>query len=149
MTEQHNPLTGLIGFHVRLALLALRRSFIQHVGEGTIRPGLASLLQLAVTHPHYSQTELAAELGMDKASLVALMRDAETHGWIRRRQSATDRRRYEVVVTAKGKRAAAKLAEQTLEHEQRFRERFSDREFAQLVEYLQRIYADQGVRRPD
>jgi DNA-binding MarR family transcriptional regulator len=141
MVEEPNPLTGLIGYHVRLALLELRRSFSQHVGGGSIRPGLASLLQLAATHPGFAQTELAAALGVDKASLVALINDAESEGWVRRRQATADRRRYEIVVTAKGKQVAAKLAQQTLEHEQKFRDRFSKRELENLIDYLQRIYA--------
>lgn len=141
MAKQHNPLTGLIGFHLRLALLELRRSFSQHVGEGAIRPGLASLLQLAATNPGFSQTELADALGVDKASLVALVSDAESEGWVRRRRAAADRRRYHVVVTAKGKQMAAKLAKQTLEHERKFRDRFSERELDTLIAYLRRIYA--------
>ena len=141
MVDEHNPLTQLVGFHLRLALLELRRSFSRHVGDGAIRPGLASLLQLAAMNPGLSQNELAAALGMDKASLVALVADAESEGWVRRRRAAVDRRRYEVVVTAKGKRTAAKLARQTLEHEQKFRDRFSAAELEQLIAYLQRIYS--------
>ena len=135
------PLTELIGFHLRLATLALRRSFFQHVDGGSIRPGLASLLQLAANNRGVSQTELATGLGIDKASLVPLISDAESAGWISRRQAAQDKRRYEVTLTAEGQEMAAKLARQTMEHEEKFRELFSEKELERFIEYLQRIYA--------
>ena len=36
---------------------------------------------------------------------------------------------------------AAKLARQTMEHEEKFRELFSEEELERFIEYLQRIYA--------
>lgn len=136
-----SALDGLIGFHIRLALLAMRRSFFQHVGDGGVRPGLSSLLQLVAINQGASQTQLSEALGIDKATIVSLIDDAEASGWIVRRRASDDRRRHELVLTGKGKKAAARLAKQTLEHEKKFRSRFSDRELADLIEYLQRIHS--------
>lgn len=140
MTDS-SALAGLIGFHIRLAMLAMRRSFFQHVGDGAIRPGLSSLLQLVASNRGVSQTELSAALGIDKATIVSLIDDAESQGWISRKRATDDRRKHELVLTAKGKRAAARLAKQTREHEQKFRDRFSEQELETFIEYLQRIYS--------
>ncbi len=136
-----SALAGLIGFHIRLAMLAMRRSFFQHVGNGGVRPGLSSLLQLVAGNRGISQTQLSEALGIDKATIVSLIDDAESEGWLSRRRAADDRRRHELVLTAKGRKAAAKLAKQTREHEKKFRDRFSKQELEQFIDYLQRIYS--------
>ena len=71
------PLDGLLGFHIRLAMVELRRSFLRHVADGSVRPGLASLLQLVAANPGASQIELSRAMHTDKASLVSLLDQAE------------------------------------------------------------------------
>jgi DNA-binding MarR family transcriptional regulator len=43
-------------------------------------------------------------------------------------------------MTPKGEEVVKQLAAQTIRIEKKFRSRFTERELAQLVEYLQRIY---------
>lgn len=135
-----SALEGLIGFHIRLALLAMRRSFFQEVGEGNVRPGLSSVVQLLAMNPGASQTELSARLGIDKATLVSLIDTAESSGWITRARATDDRRRHELALTREGRAMARRLGEQTKEHEKKFRARFSDKELEDFIEYLKRIY---------
>lgn len=134
------PLDGLLGFHIRLAMVELRRSFLRHVAEGGVRPGLASLLQLVAANPGASQIELSRAMHTDKASLVSLLDQAEAAGWLKRVRSKVDRRRHELELTPEGTRVAAMLRKQTTRHEKRYIDRFSPEERDQLVEYLQRIY---------
>jgi len=133
-------LDPLIGYHLRRAMAAVIRSYNQNVLGGAIRPGLASLMRLVATNHGASQVDLSRALQVDKASLVALIDTAEENGWLRRQRSKVDRRRHEVTVTAKGKKVVAELAEQTLQNEKQFYERFTEKELANLLEYLQRIY---------
>jgi DNA-binding MarR family transcriptional regulator len=130
----------LLGFHTRLAMMEIRRSYFRHVGNGEVRPGLASLLQLVAANPGASQIEVSRAMHIDKASLVSLLDKAEAAGWLNRERSKEDRRRHELVLTPEGKKMAAKLRRQTLRHEEKFLKRFSASELEQIIAYLRRIY---------
>jgi DNA-binding MarR family transcriptional regulator len=130
----------LLGFHTRLAMMEIRRSYLRHVGHGEVRPGLASLLQLVAANPGASQIEISRAMHIDKASLVSLLDKAESAGWLNRERSEEDRRRHELVLSPTGEKMAAKLRRQTLRHEEKFLKRFSASELKQLVAYLRRIY---------
>jgi DNA-binding MarR family transcriptional regulator len=134
------PLDCLIGFHIRLAMMELRRSFFRNVGDEDVHPGLASLLQLVAVNPGASQVELSRSMHINKGSLVSLLDQAETAGWLKRMRSSEDRRRHELVLTPAGKATAAKLRKQMMRIEKEYVGRFSPDELGQLVEYLQRIY---------
>lgn len=130
----------LIGFHLRRAMMELRRNF-QQASDGKIRPALSGLMHLVASNHGASQVELSRVLHINKATLVALLDSAEASGWLKRERSDSDRRRHEVIMTPKGEKVVAKLAAQTIRSEEKFRRRFTDQELATLIEYLQRIYA--------
>lgn len=134
------PLDGLLGYHLRLAMMELRRNFFRHVADGGVRPGLASLLQLVAANQGASQVELSRAMHIDKATLVSLLDQAEAAGWVKRVRSQEDRRRHELLLTPAGETMAANLRRQTRRHEKKYFDRFSPAEIEQLVEYLQRIY---------
>jgi DNA-binding MarR family transcriptional regulator len=134
-------LTGLLGFRVRLAMTELRRSYLRNVADGGVRPGLASLLQLIAVNRSASQAELADALHLDKATLVALIDKAESAGWLSRQRAQEDRRRHELVLTPKGVEKVRNLSRQTDQFDKEFRARFTSRELAQLMDYLERIYS--------
>jgi DNA-binding MarR family transcriptional regulator len=131
---------GLLGYHIRLATMELRRNFFQHVGEGDLRPGIASLLQLVAANPGASQVELSRAMHVDKASLVALLDKAEGAGWLVRARSKADRRRHELRLTPSGQIAAEKVRMQMLRFEKKYIDRFTPKEVELLVDYLRRIY---------
>lgn len=139
-TINAHPLNDLLGFHLRLASLELRRNFTKHVGDGNIRPGLASLLLLVADNPRASQKSVSTAMHIDKASLVPLLNKAEAAGWLKRIRSKADRRRHELTLTPLGKTIAANLRKQVLVHEQEYLERFTQEELSNIVEYLMRIY---------
>jgi len=134
------PLDGLLGFHLRLAMMEVRLSFLLNVDKGSVHPGLASLLQLVAANPGASQVELARAMHIDKASLVALLDKAEAAGWLKRVRSKEDRRRHELVLKPAGQAKAIALRKQTVRHEKKYLDRFSAVELEQLVSYLRRIY---------
>lgn len=135
-------LLGLIGYNIRRAQLALRRSYFKSVAEGNVRPGQASLIQLIAANPGASQVELAKALGVDKATIVSLIDRSEKAGWVVREPGKQDRRRHELHLTKEGEKKRRQLQRQVQDHEAPFRDRFSERELKQLLEYLQRIFQD-------
>lgn len=121
-------------------MMELRRSFFRHVGDGGVRPGIASLLQLVAANPGASQVELSRAMHVDKASLVALLDKAEGAGWLKRARSKADRRRHELHLTQAGQEAAEKIRLQMQRFEKKYLDRFAPEELAELVDYLRRIY---------
>jgi DNA-binding MarR family transcriptional regulator len=133
----------LLGYNVRRAQIVLWRDFARTVAEGEIRPGMFSALALARANPGIAQVELSSELGVDKASMVALIDRLEDAGWILRTRSSEDRRRQGITLTAAGERTYKSLKREMLEHERKFAELFSKRELEQLVRLLQRLHSVQ------
>ncbi|MEO7773528.1 MAG: MarR family transcriptional regulator, partial [Steroidobacteraceae bacterium] len=84
-------LPGLLGYNIRRAQIALGRDFHRNVSKGEVRPGLFSVLVLASGNPGVAQIQLARQLAIDKASVVALIDRLERAGLIARRRSTVDR----------------------------------------------------------
>jgi DNA-binding MarR family transcriptional regulator len=121
-------------------MMELRRSFLEHVADGDVRPGLASLLQLVVANPGASQIELSRVMHINKETLVALLDKAEASGWLKRVRSKEDRRRHELAILPAGEEMAATLRKQALQQEMKYVDRFSSDELELMVEFLRRIY---------
>src|SRR5437763_117707 len=66
-------LPRLLGFNLRRAHQCAWRQYVAVIGESDIRPGLFSLLVLVGANPGIAQIELGTHLGIDKASIVALL----------------------------------------------------------------------------
>jgi len=134
-------LPSLLGFNIRRAQIALWRDFNKNVAEGEVRPGVFSSLLLASANPGIAQIEIANHLGIDKASVVALIDRLENAGWVQRKRSTEDRRRQGIFLTAGGVKAFKSLKKEMIEHERKFVERFSEAERKTLIALLQRLHA--------
>ncbi len=133
-------LTELIGFNLRRAQIALWRDFKNTVGNDGVQPGIFSLMMLADLNPGIAQVDLANQLYLDKATIVALVDRLEHRGWLLRRRSTVDRRRQGVHLTAEGKRWLRARQHDMLVHEKRFTALFSAAELRQLLSLLRRIH---------
>lgn len=133
-------LPELLGYNLRRAQIALWRDFTYTVGNGEVRPGVFSLLMLAELNPGIAQVDLANQLDIDKATIVALVDRLEQRGWVRRRRSTVDRRRQGVHLTEEGRRWLKDLRRDMFEHEKRFTRLFSAAELRQLISLLRRIH---------
>jgi DNA-binding MarR family transcriptional regulator len=133
-------LPTLLGFNIRRAQIALWRDFHQNVAEGEIRPGVFSALAIVNANPGIAQTDIASQLGIDKASMVSLIDRLEDEGWVIRQRSAEDRRRQGIFITPAGTKTFRSLRKEMLDHERKFVERFSESERRTLIELLQRLH---------
>jgi DNA-binding MarR family transcriptional regulator len=133
-------LPTLLGYNIRRAQIALWRDFTRSVAEGEVRPGVFSVLSLASSNPGIAQIDIANQLDIDKASVVALIDWLEEQGWVARKRSATDRRRHEISVTDAGQKAYKSLKREMIDHEKKFIARFTDAERKQLISLLQRLH---------
>jgi DNA-binding MarR family transcriptional regulator len=133
-------LESLLGYNIRRAQLSMSRDFHRSVGQGKVRPVIFSILVLAETQPGIAQVDLARQLALDKASVVALIDRLEAAGQVERRRSTQDRRRQGLFLTESGRLQLQVLKEDVARHERRYVERYTPVERAVLVDLLKRIY---------
>jgi DNA-binding MarR family transcriptional regulator len=133
-------LQDLLGFRLRRIQNHLARAFTEQIESRGIRPGTFSALALIAANPGVSQTDLARDLGSDKASVVSIIDELEAGGWAVRARSTVDRRRHSLNVTAAGRRTLEELAAMAREAEAPIRAVLSPAEFKTLSTLLDRIY---------
>jgi len=134
-------LPRLLGYSLRRAHLASWRQYIAVIGEQKLRPGLFSLLVLVGSNAGIAQIELGKHLGIDKASIVALLDRLEKAGLLERCRSTRDRRRQGIFLTAKGAAELESLIVQVRALERQLATRYTRTELDQLLTLLQRLYA--------
>jgi DNA-binding MarR family transcriptional regulator len=132
-------LPALLGYNVRIAQLALHRSFTRAMSSADIGSGVFGLLVLCGANPGIAQVQVAQNLNIDKASIVSLVDRMEQNGWLVRRRSTEDRRRHGLFLTAEGSRELKLLKERMLICEQALDSLFDADERRQLISLLQRI----------
>jgi DNA-binding MarR family transcriptional regulator len=134
-------LPRLLGYSLRRAHLASWRQYVAVIGEQTLRPGLFSLMVLVGSNPGIAQIELGTHLGIDKASIVALLDRLEKAGLLERCRSVRDRRRQGIFLTNKGVAELETLIVQVRALERQLASRFTRPEMEQFLGFLQRLYA--------
>jgi DNA-binding MarR family transcriptional regulator len=133
-------LQDVLGFRLRRIQNHLSRAFAEQLADRGIRPGTFSALALIAANAGISQTDLARDLGSDKASVVSIIDELEEHGWAARKRSTSDRRRHSLHVTAAGRRTLSEISVVARETEAPVRAILSAEEFGVLSEMLDRIY---------
>jgi DNA-binding MarR family transcriptional regulator len=134
-------LPRLLGYNLRRAHQLAWRTYVSFIGESKIRPGLFSLLILTRSNPGIAQIELGTHLGVDKASIVALLDRLERAGLIERRRSTRDRRRQGIFLTEAGSAELETLTVQVRQLERQMASRFSKAELDQFLALLRRMHS--------
>ena len=96
-------------------------------------------LVLCEQNPGMAQYQIAAALDIDKASVVAVVDRLEEMGWLLRRRSEHDRRRYGLCLTPEGLRQVQALRRQAEQVESFAGELFTPEELNQLLGLLSRF----------
>lgn len=133
-------LPTLLGFNIRRAQIALWRDFNRSFSDGDVRPGVFSAMLLANANPGIAQTDIASQLGIDKASVVSLVDRMEHTGWVERRRSTEDRRRQGIFLTPAGVKACRSLRKEMIDHERKFVTRYTEQELRLLISLLRRLH---------
>ena len=133
-------LPAFLGFHLRLAHVAMIRDFLDTLRSLDLTQRLNAILTLIGANPGASQIALAELLSTDRATMMAMVDRLENRGLLERRASTTDRRVRELYLTPKGQKLLAKVAPKISVHEKRFTTRFSKSELHSLIEFLRRIH---------
>jgi DNA-binding MarR family transcriptional regulator len=124
---------------LRRAQGAMHRDFMAAVASLGLTQKQCAALWLIHANPAVSQAEVAAALGMDRATMMAVIDRLESRGFVIRKRSSVDRRRQDLYLTPAGQAALKKAKKRIAEHEERFREQFSEAELAALFEALKKF----------
>jgi DNA-binding MarR family transcriptional regulator len=133
------PLSEYVGYALRRAQGRVYADFNGTLGELSLRPGQFAVLTLIERNPGSSQSNLSAALGIQKANFVATISDLVTRGYVLRHRSATDARRYQLELSARGRRLLERAAELQALHEARIAARLGARGREQLLLLLARL----------
>lgn len=135
-------LPELVGYHLRLAQVAIFRDFRRTLGDYDITPGLFGVLVLVEANGGMKQTELARAIHLDRSTVVNVIDNLERVGLVERRPVDGDRRSKALFLTARGRTQLQKLKRLVTEHERRLTRHLRPAERAQLLELLGRIFPE-------
>ena len=132
-------LDSLLGYLLRRAQGAMHRDFLAAVSDFGLTQKQAAALWLIQANGGVSQVEVAAALGMDRATMMAVTDRLEDRGFVTRKRSSVDRRRQELYLTPLGQSTLRKCKARIAEHEEKFRAMFSASELAALLDALKKF----------
>jgi len=138
-------LTGLIGYHLRLAQLRVFDHFsatMKKSGDpvvASVTPGLFRILLLVGENAGMNQSTLARAVRIDRSTLVPILNKLEGLGLVERRPSDVDKRSHALHLTAKGSETVAQMQSRVLEHEALISAKLSEGERRTLLELLSKL----------
>lgn len=139
-------LGDLIGYHVRLAQMAVFADFEQALGALSLSPGLFGLLVIVEANPGLRQTQLADAARLDRSTLVPALDKLESRDLVERRAAPDDRRSNGLFLTAQGSALLAQAKRAVRAHEKRIAAELGDGDRATLIALLDRLAP--GGRKP-
>lgn len=133
-------LEALLGFHLRLANVVMYRDFAAHLEKLELTQRQAATLALIGANPGAPQVAIAARLGSDRATIMAMVDRLEARGFLTRERSKSDRRRQELYLTPLGQKTLAEAKALIAQHEKRFTALFTQPELDAVFAALRRIH---------
>lgn len=130
-----------LGYNIKRAYLVLHQAANDALDGFALKVRSFSALSLIVSNPGITPSELAEMLEMERSNLVLIIDDLETRDLISRTQKKTDRRRYALNATLRGRHLRDKAAAAIRQADERPLLRLSAEERATLVTLLSRIEA--------
>jgi DNA-binding MarR family transcriptional regulator len=134
-------LDSLLGYLLRRAQGAMHRDFMAAVADFGLTQKQAATLWLIHANPGVSQAEVASALGMDRATMMAVIDRLEDRSFVVRKRSSVDRRRQDLYLTPAGQSTLKKCKARISDHEQKVRDLFTAPELASLLEALKKFQA--------
>jgi DNA-binding MarR family transcriptional regulator len=113
-----------------------------------LTPALFGLLNVLGAREGAIQLELAATMGIDPSTIVALVDQLEQAGLAKRRPHPGDRRARQVVITPKGRRVLERARRMAFEVEDEVLQGLSARERRELLGLLRRALAASPPQTP-
>lgn len=132
-------LSSHVGFHLRLAQLAVFKHFENLLGEIDVSPAIFSVLEVLQQNDGITQSKLATAVRLDRSSVVPLLDKLAKRGLVERRASTTDRRHNHLHLTDAGRDLLAEARRRAEQHEKDVCKPFTAAEKKLLLELLGRF----------
>lgn len=110
-------LSGMAGYAVRRAQIALFRDLKQRFRVLDISPAQFAVLLVVEANPGLAQARVAEALGIERARLVLMLDRLEHRNLLVRTRSKSDRRSHALHLTSAGERMLQTLLDLQMEHE--------------------------------
>ncbi|MDX6215004.1 MAG: hypothetical protein QOG99_588 [Frankiales bacterium] len=120
---------------------AMRARFEEH-GELSgwgLRPPSIGALRVVARFAPISQREVSERLGVHPSEMVKVVDQLESYGLVSRVRAEGDRRRYDLTITAKGRKVLDRFSEVSREVDQDFYGALTVREQEQLEKLLAKL----------
>lgn len=138
--REFGALADIVGFHIRLAHVAVYRHFTETFADLDLTQKQVSVLWLVADHPGISQIDLGQRLQMDRATTMTIVNRLQERGYLRRERSTSDARKQALYLTPEGSKALVTAKDCIADHEAWLKGRFTPDEVKKLVEMLARIH---------
>jgi MarR family transcriptional regulator, organic hydroperoxide resistance regulator len=132
-------LDGLLGYRLRRAQGAMHRDYMAAVAGLDLTQKQTATLWLVHANAGVSQGSVAVALGMDRATMMAVVDRLADRALVVRKRSTTDRRRQELYLTPGGQDILRKVKARIARHEERFNSLFTPQELEALLAALNKL----------
>lgn len=129
-------LTDMIGMELRKSQILAEKKFEAEFGRSLLA-GHLTVLVLIQHNSGETQSALARAAGLDRSSLVPLLKQFEKQGLITRRKADTDARSNITEITPKGIAYIEEIKPQVIELEDSVSAKIGQKKYNQLVRLLQ------------
>jgi DNA-binding MarR family transcriptional regulator len=127
------------GYMIRILQLHIFDEFFEYFAAAGFSPAEHSALITVRDNPFVTQSEVAVALRIQLPNLVKILLKLETKGLIKRKRSSRDKRAVELVLTARGQKAAVQAATMADEFNQLTLSPLSESERKQFLQMLSRL----------
>lgn len=138
--EDVGEIDDILGFHIRLAHVAVYRHFMETFSELDLTQKQVSVLWLIDDHPGIAQADLGRRLRIDRATIMAIINRLQKRAYVKRGQSKVDGRRQTLNLTDEGRHALEAARNAIREHERWLKGRFSEQEIDTLMFLLRKVH---------
>jgi DNA-binding MarR family transcriptional regulator len=138
---REGALRGFVGYNIKRAYMVLHSDAQTVLAELGLRVLSFSCLSVIVRDPGIAPSVLAERLSMERSNAVVVIDELETRELISRAQSKTDRRRFALSATVRGRRLHDTAVAALRRSEDRLLARLTADERALLVSMMERIEA--------
>jgi len=132
-------LDQLLGYRLRRAQGAVHRDYLATLGALKLTQKQTAVMWLVQGNPGVAQGAVGNALGMDRATMMALVDRLEARGLLRRSHSRIDARRRELHATPAGMQLLQAVRDRIDRHESRIKREFNPAELRTLQRLLQRL----------
>ncbi|MFV0490228.1 MAG: MarR family winged helix-turn-helix transcriptional regulator [Pseudorhodobacter sp.] len=137
--SEDNVLGNLIGYRLKRAYMQFQPEAQRVLAEDGLRVVSFSCLSIITDNPGIVQSELANALKMERSNLVVIIDELEERQFITRKQVPTDRRRYALTATLRGRQLRDRLAHKVREAEDAVLGLLDEKDRAHLITILERL----------